>query len=108
VRDRARPHHVVYAVGDVAIEVSVTREPGSQTVVVGQLSERADHRRPLANRLVLLWDGEDVVARTLTNRWGEFHLQHLALGRLHLGVGDGETAARVPLWRPDQTRAGRS
>jgi hypothetical protein len=106
VRDRARPEHEVHAAEDVAVEIRVSRGPGSHTVVVGQLTDRVD-RVPFCERPVLLRDDEEVVARTLTNEWGEFHLEHPAQGRLGLEVVVSDKVVRIPLGRDAKTEDSR-
>jgi hypothetical protein len=65
----------VYHAGDYAIEVQIEREPESaEMAVVGQVVNRDSSGVVLADVPVLLMARSKVVARTQSNRFGEFCL----------------------------------
>jgi hypothetical protein len=106
VRTGLRPDQRLYHAGDYALDLQVTSErsleaaAGSAVVVVGQIASRAKPGPPLSGRPVLLLAGLEVVARTLSNERGEFHLECAPRNgmRLQVWVG-GDRKIEVPVSR---------
>jgi hypothetical protein len=71
--------HLIYQVGPVLIDVQTQHAEGGRRIsVVGQLLSRAGEKKGLDNAPVRLTAGERPIAETLTNQFGEFHLEFAA------------------------------
>jgi hypothetical protein len=100
VRGADPPGPVVYEADGVAVDVHVRQGGSRRTVIVGQITDSAEPGHRLSDVPVLLLDGKEVAVRSLSNAWGEFHLEHRAIDelRLEVALGGGRTF-QVPLPR---------
>ena len=100
VRGADPPGPVVYEADGVAVDVHVRQGLARRTVIVGQITDSSEPGHRLSDVPVLLLDGEEVAVRSLSNAWGEFHLEHRASDelRLEVALGGGRTL-QVPLPR---------
>jgi len=101
---RAASEHMVQAVyhaGDYAIEVQIEREPESaEMAVVGQVVNRDSSGVVLADVPVLLMARSKVVARTQSNRFGEFCLVCRVQGlKLCMQIEEIGKRVEIPLTR---------
>lgn len=97
-------HHIsrqtLFEAGDYSVDVRQEHERGSARVtMVGQVASRKEPGQALAGVPVVLYSGNSVLARTVSTRYGEFHLEYAPARDLRLEVG----AERVQ----DATGAGR-
>ena len=93
------PRKLLYAVGDLLVDVQVERARELQpTVLVGQVIARTELQQRLEDIRVLLYRGVHAVARSTPNALGEFQMEFNGPGdHLFLALGFGETGAVVPL-----------
>ena len=92
-------HQALYEAGRFAVDLRLDQEYGTNTVVlVGQISDRSTPTRRVTNVPVLLMSGGEILNKTRSNQFGEFHLEYQPRGRLRLcaAVGDGKRI-EVPL-----------
>jgi hypothetical protein len=92
-------HQALYEAGQFALDLRLDREYGATTVVmVGQITDRSAPTRELSNVPVLLMSGGEILNKTSSNQFGEFHLEYHPKGRLTLcaAVGNG-MRIEVPL-----------
>lgn len=79
----------LYEAGEFRLDLRLEQARGSANVsLVGQIENRRDPKRPVGSVPVFLSVGKEVVARTISNQFGEFQLNyqprtHL---RLHLPI----------------------
>jgi hypothetical protein len=93
----------VFQAGEYAIDLTLERGHGlAETTLVGQVVSR-DARRPLAAAPVLLTAGRTVVARTVSDAFGEFLLQYAARPDLHLQIAVDERERRIDIAVGDRT-----
>lgn len=88
VRGQTRTsRQTLYHAGSYSIDLRIEQERGAREVVaVGQLFDRSDPRRRMAMVPVILTSGEDIVAKTLSNSFGEFQLHYSPARHLRLHV----------------------
>jgi hypothetical protein len=85
--------------------LQVNRASGSEVaearmVLVGQIVDRYDPARRLAAVAVTLRQGHTVTARSLSNEWGEFHLEYGPREHLRLELAlEPEMRIEIPLAR---------
>lgn len=93
---------LLYGAGDYRVDVRLEPRMDSEKVsLVGQVLNSADPESSLDAVPVVLLKGGTIVAESLTNRFGEFHLECDLERSLHLRVSlPGETELRVPLVEP--------
>lgn len=91
----------LYEAGDFRLDLRLEQERGSaQVSLVGQIENRKDPSQRMGDVPILLAKGEDVVARTVSNQFGEFHLNYQPKTQLRLHVPVLEDQGRrieVPL-----------
>jgi hypothetical protein len=93
---------VVYQVEEYAVELRVSHERSRQMVIVGQISNRRQPAKRLANVPVILLVGDRVVVRASSNARGEFHLEHDERDPMWIEIAPEEgRSIRIPL-RPKQ------
>jgi hypothetical protein len=104
VRGNDRVNQVLYHAGRYSVDLQINREQGRREsrsprlIVVGQIADCDEPRRPVSDRPVLLLAGRDVAARTLSNELGEFHLECEPRERLRLQVWiSGAQRIEVPV-----------
>jgi hypothetical protein len=92
VRSRQRvTRQAMYRAGDYYVDLRMESEPDTRRVsVVGQIANRRDPERSVSHVPIVLTSDEEVVARAVSNEFGEFQLgytpaKHL---RLHVPVSD--------------------
>lgn len=92
IRSRQRvTRQAMYRAGDYFVDLRMESEPETRRVsVVGQIANRRDPERSVAHVPIVLTSDEEVVARAVSNEFGEFQLgyapaKHL---RLHVPVSD--------------------
>jgi hypothetical protein len=106
----------LYQAGGFFLDLRLEHEPGSPLLnLVGQLANRDVPAQSSSGILVLLTAGNNVVARTLTNRFGEFQMEYEPSPNLRLFVPLDAAGGRMelPLSRMSaeasrEPRAGRS
>jgi len=92
IRSRQRvTRQAMYRAGDYYVDLRMESEPETHRVsVVGQIANRRDPERSVAHVPIVLTSDEEVIARAVSNEFGEFQLgyapaKHL---RLHVPVSD--------------------
>jgi hypothetical protein len=92
IRSRQRvTRQAMYRAGDYYVDLRMESQPETRRVsVVGQIANRRNPERSVAHVPVVLMSDEEVVARAVSNEFGEFQLgyapaKHL---RLHVPVSD--------------------
>ncbi len=76
-RREATSRHLLYEIEKLCLDLRLDRSPQStETVVVGQLADSQDPLKPLAGLPIFLLSGETILARTVSNRQGEFRVQY--------------------------------
>lgn len=90
---------VLYHAGPYWLDLREERAPGSSTVaLVGQIFDSQDPRKQLRSAPVLLLSGKTVLARAMTNEFGEFHMEYRPKRNLKVLVAiEGDGAAAVDL-----------
>lgn len=105
VRAREWPSQVLYHVLDFSIDLHVKSERlddergSSRMVLVGQIADRKDPRKRLADIVISLVYGRQVAAHDVSNQWGEFYLVYEPVKRLRLQILDGARNIEIPLPR---------
>ncbi|MBI3669368.1 MAG: hypothetical protein HY237_06290 [Acidobacteria bacterium] len=91
----------LYEAGDFRLDLRLEHERGSpQVSLVGQIENRKEPNQRVANVPVLLAAGKKILARTVSNQFGEFHLDYHPRTHLRLYVPVLQDHARrieVPL-----------
>ena len=90
----------MYEAGDYCVDLRLEQEPGSsQVTMVGQVADRGQARQPLQEAPVMLMSGREVVARAVSNRFGEFQIEYQPRKslRLHVSVEGDAKRIEVPL-----------
>ena len=68
--------HLLFEVAELCLDLRYDHPPRSATaVVIGQLADRRDPLSPLRGLPVFLVVGKRILARTTSNRMGEFRLE---------------------------------
>jgi hypothetical protein len=89
---------VLYQAGNFFLDIRVEREPGSPRLsLVGQLANCDTPSQHPTGVLVLLATGDNVIARAITNRFGEFELDYLPGPNLRLFLPLDAANARIEL-----------
>jgi hypothetical protein len=102
-RSRNVARQLLYEAGSYSLDLHVSGERGRgereapRLIVVGQLSDRRDPAKVLDKRPVELWSRDEVVAQTVSNPLGEFHLESARREALRLRVGVGGRWIEVPI-----------
>jgi len=90
----------LYEAGDYSVHLRFEQPAGvSRVSLVGQIANRRVPDPPMGHVPVFLTRGRSVVARSLSNEFGEFQIEydpHPAL-RLQIPVSDGRQSIRLPL-----------
>jgi len=108
VRASQRPGLALYEGSDWAVDLQVIRERGGRgarpwLAVIGQVVDRRPGWRAAPELPVVLLTGGEVVARTVTNTRGEFHLDCEPRQGLRLQVClEGERRIEVPVQPPEE------
>jgi anti-sigma factor RsiW len=90
----------LYEAGGYSLDLQVDHRPNSaRMMLVGQLAGRGEHAASTANLPVWLMERESLVASTLSNRFGEFHLEYAPARnlRLHVPLPEAKKRLEVPL-----------
>jgi len=88
----------LYEAGGFFLDLRLEHDPGSPMLnLVGQLANRDMPAQSSSGVLVLLTAGNDVVARTLTNRFGEFQMEYEPAPNLRLFVPLDVAGGRIDL-----------
>ncbi|HWQ52481.1 MAG TPA: hypothetical protein VN442_02275 [Bryobacteraceae bacterium] len=78
----------LYEAGDYAVDLRQEYERGSSRVnVVGQIADRKVRGGSLEGVKVVLSSGNSVLARAVSNRYGEFHMEYTPARDLRLEIG---------------------
>ncbi len=106
VRSQQRvSRQTLYEAGDYAIDLRQEHERGgSRVTVVGQIASRKEPGRALAGVAVVLSSGNSVLAKTVSNQFGEFQMEYPPARDLRLRVGTA--ASRKSSRTSRKTRAG--
>jgi hypothetical protein len=88
VRSRQRvTRQAMYRAGDYYVDLRMESEPETRHVsVVGQIANRRDPERSVAHVPIVLTSEEEVVARAVSNEFGEFQLGYAPAKHLRLHV----------------------
>ncbi len=79
---------LLYKAGDILIDMRMEPQAESERVsVVGQVLDSAQSGKGVHEIPVSLLSGRDKLAQTMTNRFGEFHLEYAAAKSVQLSVG---------------------
>jgi hypothetical protein len=112
----------LYEAGDFSVHLRFEQASGTSRIsLIGQVANRRLPVPPMSHLPVLLVRGRAVVARSLSNEFGEFQLEYEpdAALRLHIPLSEGRQSihvalndvqnldAAVPAPRPPRTGAGR-
>jgi hypothetical protein len=98
----------LYRAGDCSIDLRIEPElKSTRAAVIGQISNHVLPKVEMSNIPVSLRSGKQVVAETLSNRFGEFQMEYEQQARLKLciclkdgsSVKDGSRNIQVPLKR---------
>ena len=77
----------IYEAGRYSVDVRLEHERGCARInLVGQIADREQPATNLGDVPVLLMSGKAVMARTLSNRFGEFHMEYEPGRRIWLYV----------------------
>ncbi len=77
----------LYEAGDYSLDLHLENERGSPRVaLVGQIKNRKEPSKHLGDVPVLLVSGRKLLARTMSNSLGEFHIEYSAAKHLRLYV----------------------
>jgi hypothetical protein len=88
----------MYAAGPFLVDLRFEQDPESPVLsLVGQLAARGEAATEPSGRPVLLTAGDDIVARTVTNRFGEFQMEYEPAPRLRLFVPLDRATGRIEL-----------
>jgi hypothetical protein len=88
----------LYAAGPFLLDLRFEQDPESPMLsLVGQLANRGDAPAEPAGHPVLLAAGNEVVARTVTNRFGEFQIEYEPVPRLRLCLPLDPATGRIEL-----------
>lgn len=86
----------MYEAGDYSVDLRLEQEPGSsQVTMVGQVADRGQAGQPLQEVPVMLMSGREVVARAVSNRFGEFQIEYQPRKRLRLEVSVKQAGKRI-------------
>lgn len=95
---RSASRQVLYEAGEICIDLRLEFENGGALVsLVGQVSNRQQPHQSLAGVPLVLMSGPELLARTLTNQYGEFQLEYEPRTSLSLHLGSQEHWIQVPL-----------
>jgi hypothetical protein len=92
--------HLLFQAGDYSVDLRFEREKRSANLtLVGQIANRKDRQRSMADALVMLFSGSQEVARCVSNSFGEFQFEYVPQPDLHLRVplADMEQEIQVTL-----------
>lgn len=95
------PRQLIYQVGEYFLDVKLDHETGSRRLnLIGQIRDSQDPAKRMADSPVILLRGQDRLAQTTTNVFGEFRLEFDRKDNLWLAIGiQGEAGIVVPLER---------
>lgn len=88
VRGRQRvTRQAMYRAGDYYVDLRMESEPETRHVsMVGQIANRRDPERSVAHVPIVLTSDEEIVARAVSNEFGEFQLGYAPARHLRLHV----------------------
>jgi len=95
----------LYDVGEYAVDLRQEHERGgSEVTMVGQIASRREPERPMAGLPVTLCSGKAVLARAVSNEFGEFQMQYLPARDLRLDIGSAvpEGGSRMNLAQTEE------
>jgi hypothetical protein len=89
VRSQQRvSRQTLYEAGEYTVDLRQEHERGGARVtVVGQLASRKEPGRSLAGLPVVLSSGKTVLAKAVSNRFGEFQMEYAPARNLRLDIG---------------------
>ena len=98
-RRESTSRHLLYEVDTLCLDLRLDRRPQSaEVVVVGQLADRDDPLKPLAGLPVFLALEEALLARTVSNRQGEFQVRYESENPVSLCLSlDSDRLIEVPV-----------
>jgi hypothetical protein len=103
---RSGSRQVLYEAGDICIDLRLEFEKGGALVsLVGQVSNRQRPHHSLAGVPLVLMSGTELLARTLTNQYGEFQLEYEPRNCLSLHLSSEQNWIQVPLAGAYETQA---
>jgi hypothetical protein len=112
LRAEDRPSQIRFEAGPYSLDLHLNRErvdrersAAARMVLVGQIAHRGEPDKRLPLLPVLLVKGRRVVASSVSNEWGEFHLEYDPRARVRLQIPVGENKRiEVPLPRSHHGR----
>jgi anti-sigma factor RsiW len=87
--------HAIYEAGTYCLDLQVEQQPSGLVTLVGQLADRNESAPSPADVPVWLMQRKTLMASTLCNRFGEFHLEYAPTHNLRLHVPLSAARARV-------------
>jgi hypothetical protein len=85
--------HALYEAGDYSVDLRLEYGQGtSKVTLVGQIADRENPGKPMADLPVFLVSGKKIVARAFSNEFGEFQAQYQPRRRLRLYVHSSRDA----------------
>jgi hypothetical protein len=110
VRSQERvSRQAMYRAGNTYVDLRMESEPGTRRVsLVGQIADSKAGRRSFGNVPVVLAAGTGILARAISNEFGEFQMKYEPSRRLRLYVPlRGDRGIEVPLSRLSDSKAKR-
>jgi hypothetical protein len=97
VRSQQRiTRQALYEAGDYSVDLRIEHERGAQTVVlVGQIINRKEPKRKMADIGVELMSGKEVLSRATSNQLGEFQMEYRPKRSLQLHVPIQQSGKRI-------------
>jgi hypothetical protein len=88
--------HLMFEAEDYSVDLREEAEPNSlHCSLIGQVARRSDPPQVVTQVPVLLLAGDTVVARSLTNNFGEFCLEYLPQSNLRLAIAVETAGVRI-------------
>jgi hypothetical protein len=104
VRSGRSSRRLVYKAGSYSLELRQEQSAESATVlIVGQLADTKDPKRPLADVPAFLVSRRSIVARTSTNGYGEFEIEYRPARDLQLVLGVAGRSACIDVSVPKKS-----
>jgi hypothetical protein len=105
---QSAPRHLMYSAGQLLIELRVEHRSG-RLCIVGQARQRSECEPRVAERGVYILEGARKVARTTSNRFGEFQLEFESEENAAFStLLKGPTSVLIPLRSVGQPQKGPS
>jgi hypothetical protein len=94
----ALSRHALFEAGVYCIDLRIEYKKGEDEVdMIGQVVNKQDPNATASNLKVMLFSGEESLAETRTNEFGEFQMDYVPGRRLCLRIPVGNDCIEVPL-----------